>query len=66
MNKKYKFTKENLHSTIKVLLWSVGSSVVAGLLVFISDTEFPKQYALFVPIINTILVAIKEFLDEKK
>lgn len=66
MNKKYKFTRENAKSTLKVLAWSVGSSVIAGLLVLIGDTEFPKEYAIFVPIVNTILVALKEFLDEKK
>lgn len=64
--KKYKFTAENAVHTSKVFVWVVLSSIVAGVISFIADVDFPKEYAVFVPIINTILVAIKEYLDEKR
>lgn len=66
MPMKYKFSKENLTSILKVFGYSAGSAVVGVAIVMLGDIEFPAQYMFLVTIVNTGLVALKEFLNEKR
>lgn len=63
---KYVWSKENSASLLKVLGWTMASAVVASLITFLGNLEVAPQYLFIVSIVNTLLVAIKEWLSNKR
>lgn len=63
---KYKFSRENLTHISKVFAWSAVSAVLGVVITTLSQIEFPTQYMFLVSIINTLLVAAKEYTSEQR
>jgi hypothetical protein len=63
MSPKYRLNTEDGVTLLKVMAWSLASTVVTVLIAFSSQVEVPVEYAFLLPVINTILVGIKKFLD---
>lgn len=61
-----KWSRENTIHTLKVLGFLVASNVVTALIAFMAETEFPKEYSLYVSLVNLLLVSAKEFLSSKR
>ena len=65
MANRFKLDTKDGKNAWKVLLYSVASSLIASLVLWLSNVEFPTQYLAFVPIINVILVAAKDFFENR-
>jgi hypothetical protein len=65
MSKKYSLNIEDGLSILKVFGWVVASAVVAFTIDLIPSIEIGANYAWLVPMINTALVALKKFIQEK-
>ena len=64
--KSFRFGSEELKSSLKVFLWTVGSAGVAMLITLFSSLELPVQYAFVVPVVNTLLYVLKEFFADNR
>ena len=64
-SKKFKLNKNDLSKILQVLGWTVASAVVAFLIDIIPNVEIGVNYAWLIPMINTGLVALKKFIQEK-
>ena len=65
MAQAFSFRAEEAKATGKVFLWTVAAALVALLIDWMGLIEFPAQYAFVVPVVNTILYAIKEYVQER-
>lgn len=65
-SKKYQLNKEDGKDILKVIGWTLLSAFVVVALDIVQAIEFPAQYAFVVPIINTTLVAVKKWVQEKR
>lgn len=65
MSKSFSFDNENMSKSLKVFLWTMASAIVALLISLTGAIEMPVEYAFVVPILNTVLYAIKEWLSEQ-
>jgi len=63
-SQKYQISKEDLLKMGQVLLWSGLSAVAGALLTLLPQIDIPAGYLFLVPIINTVLVAVKKFIDK--
>ena len=50
----------------KVFAWTVGSALVAMLISLMGVVEIPAQYAFIVPVVNTLLYALKEWIADNR
>jgi len=48
---------------LKVFLWTIASAAVAGLLSLTKVIDLPVNYLWVLPIINTLLVALQQFIS---
>lgn len=62
-SKQFSLNMQDLKKIGLVLLWSGASAIVAALITLIPNIDIPTQYLFLVPVINTILVSIKKFID---
>ena len=60
------FKQGELQKVLKVFYWTVASAVVALLLSLVNIIEVPAQYAFVVPVINTALYAVKEWIADNR
>lgn len=60
---KYRLNTEDGVILLKVMAWSLASTVITVLIAFSGQVEVPMEYAFLLPVINTILVGIKKFID---
>ena len=65
MATRFKLDTKDGKNAWKVLIYSLASSIIASLVLWLSNVEFPTQYLAFVPIINVILVAAKDFFEKR-
>jgi len=65
MAKRYTLTKEDSRNVLKVLVWTVASAVVVGLLSFMGDLPIELQQLWWFPMVNTLLVLAKKFFEDK-
>lgn len=65
MAKKYSLDKKDLQDAGKVFLYSSISAIVAVGIAVLAEIDFPKEYALFIPVVNTALVALRDLLQDK-
>ncbi len=63
-SKKYQLSKEDLSKMGQVILWSSGSAIVGALITLLPQINFPVQWLFLVPVVNTLLVALKKFVDK--
>ncbi len=63
-SKSFKFNRADLSKAIGVLCWSLASSLIAFAMAFMSMTTFPDQYVWAVPIINTVLFMLYQFVKD--
>lgn len=61
----FSFDRENAKHVFHVFLWTVGSAVVTLALAVLSGVDVPDQYVFMVPLVNTALVALKEWMTEQ-
>ena len=66
MSPKNTFTTANLLPILKVLLWSGLSAVVATAIVMLEGADVSGSYIFLVPVLNTALYALKEFITDKQ
>lgn len=66
MSGPFKFGEEEARKALKVFGWSMGSAFVALLLSLTGALELPADYAFIVPIINTVLYMIKEWITDNR
>jgi len=66
MSPKYNLNQEDGVRMLKVMAWSLASTVVTVLIALVNETEVPMEYAFLLPIINTILVGIQSFIRDNK
>jgi len=50
----------------KVFAWTVGSALVVLLIDLLGVVEVPAQYAFIVPMVNTALYALKEWVADNR
>lgn len=62
----YQFNRAGLFGILKVLGWSVGSTIIASLIALIPNIDIPTQWLFLVPIVNTLLVAVNNFIKSEK
>lgn len=62
MSPAFSFNRENARRTLKVFGWTMAAAVVALLIDLVGVVEVPAQYAFIVPVVNTVLYAIKEYV----
>ena len=60
---RWQISKADLISIGKVALYSVVSALVGTLIIIIPQVDVPAAWLWLVPVINIILVAVKQFFD---
>lgn len=65
MSPKYKLDKNDVTEMLKVMAWSLGSTIVTVLIAFTENVEVPIEYAFLLPVINTILYSVRLFFAGK-
>lgn len=58
----FTFDSKNFAHTLKVLAWSMMSAVIAFLIANLNGLSLPPQYVAFVPLVNTLLVALQQYI----
>jgi hypothetical protein len=66
MTKRFEFDRENATRVVTVFAWSAGSAFVAMLIALVGVVQVPVEYAVLIPITNTILYALKEWIEEQR
>lgn len=59
------FDRQNGERVLKVFGWTMAAAIVALVLDLINFVTLPAEYAFVVPLVNTVLYAVKEFLTEQ-
>lgn len=52
------------NKSLKVFGWSLGSALVALALAFLANVEVKSEYAALVPVVNTILYAVAQYIRD--
>jgi len=60
---RYELSEEDLKKAGQVLLWSGASAILGTIIVLVGQFNVPIQWLFLVPIINSVLVAVKKFVD---
>jgi len=61
---KFEFKAYELDKALKVFAWSFGSVVVTFLIALVASAEVPVEYVMYIPLINTILYSIKQYVQD--
>lgn len=64
MSPKYQLNQADGIRMLKVLAWSLASTVVTVLIAVLNETAIPMEYAFLLPVINTLLVGIQSYLRD--
>lgn len=54
------------NKALKVFAWSMASALVTLALAFMANAQLPAQYAVFVPIVNTILYGVSQYIKDNQ
>lgn len=60
----FSFNRENAKHVFHVFLWTTGSALVTMLISLLASADVPAKWVVVVPIVNTLLVALKEWTTE--
>jgi uncharacterized membrane protein len=63
---RFQWSEHELKKVFRVFGWTIASAVVALLISLVGIIDVPAEYAFIVPIINTVLYALKEFLADNR
>lgn len=63
---KFEFKEYELNKALQVLGWSFGSAIVAFLIAVVGATDVPPQYTFLVPVVNTLLYMLKEYVADNR
>ena len=63
---KYQLNQEDGLRMLKVMAWSLASTVVTVAIALLNETEVPMQYAFLLPVVNTLLVGVQSYLRDNK
>jgi len=66
MSQRFSLDRPEAWRILKVFLWSTASALVAALISLVPALSFPPQYVFLVPIVNTVLVALHQFLSSRQ
>ena len=66
MSGPFRFGEEEARKSLKVFGWSMGAAFVALGLSLVGALELPADYAFIVPIINTVLYSLNEFIKDNR
>jgi hypothetical protein len=66
MSPAFTFDRENGKAILKVFGWTMSSAIVVLAIDMMGVIEVPAQYAFLVPVVNTILYSIKEYVTEQR
>ena len=61
---KYQLNQDDGVRMLKVMAWSLASTIVTVLIAFSNEIEVPMEYAFLLPVINTVLVGIQSFIRD--
>lgn len=61
-SKPFEFDRENGKRVLKVFAWTIASALVALAIDFMGIVNVPAEYAFVIPVINTVLYALKEYV----
>lgn len=64
-SKKYQLNKADLIAIAEVILWSVSATVVATLITFVAQLDLPAQWMFLVPLANTVLYSLQQFIKDR-
>lgn len=66
MSPKYQLNQADGIRMLKVMAWSLASTIVTVLIAFSQEVAVPPEYAFLLPVINTLLVGVQSFLRDNK
>lgn len=66
MSGPFRFGEEEARKSLKVFGWSMGAAFVALAISLTGALELPGEYAFVVPIINTVLYALNEWIKDNR
>lgn len=65
-NKSMVFGGAEASKTLKVFLWTVASAFIVFLIDLLGAVDIPAQYLPYVPLANTVLYALKEWVADNR
>ena len=65
MSVKYTLDKSDLTNLVKVVIYSTIASFLGIIVANLTNIDVPTQYAFIVPIINTLLVGLKKYFENR-
>ena len=65
MAKQFRLDKKDITNRGKVILYSGAAAIVTGIIASLTEFDIPSQYLFLMPIVNTLLVALKDFLEDR-
>ena len=66
MSPKYQFNSEDFLKMMKVLVWSLGATLVSVLITFTQELDVPAQYVFLLPFVNAGLVGLHRFISDNR
>ena len=66
MSGRFTIDKTSLYKILKVFGWTMASAVVTLLLSLVDVIDFPTNLIPFIPLVNIILYALKEFIQDNR
>jgi uncharacterized membrane protein len=66
MSGRFHFGEGEVRKSLKVFGWSMGAAFVALAISLTGALELPGEYAFIVPIVNTILYTLKEWVADNQ
>jgi hypothetical protein len=66
MSPKYQLNQADGIRMLKVMSWSLASTVITVAIAFSQEVEVPPEYAFLLPVINTLLVGVQSFIRDNK
>lgn len=64
--KSFALGTQELANIIKVFVWTVASALVALFIDWLGLIELPTEYAFVVPLANTVLYSLKEWIADNR
>lgn len=64
MSPKYQLNQADGLRMLKVLAWSLASTIITVAIALSQEVVVPPEYAFLLPVINTLLVGIQSYLRD--
>jgi len=65
MSPKYSLNNADLLAMAQVMAWSISATIVTVLIALADNIVIDPEYALLLPVINSLLYGIKLFIEER-